>query len=37
MYRDAEKRSMESYRQELAAKNTTATSEQAVPCALEVK
>jgi len=34
MYRDAEKRSMESYRQELA---TTATSEQAVPCALEVK
>ena len=37
MYRDAEKRSMESYRQELAAKKTTATSEQAVPCALEVK
>ena len=37
MYRDAEKRSMENYRQELAAKKATATSEQAVPCALEVK
>jgi ferredoxin--NADP+ reductase len=37
MYRDAEKRSMEDYRQELAAKKTTATTEQEVPCALEAK
>ncbi|MBI3476047.1 MAG: sulfide/dihydroorotate dehydrogenase-like FAD/NAD-binding protein [Acidobacteria bacterium] len=37
MYRDAEKRSMENYRQELAAKKTAATSEPAVPCALEAK